>query len=162
LVGIDRRRRVGGHVADPHLPRIVAGAAPLTGRGVGEQRGDRRRQRRRRVLHRGRRSGAARARAHQHRHRCCHCHRPSPPWVRRLGAGRVTMVRMAAPTFRQRLLGNSLARTLLSIWAWLVLAVLLLIWLPVVAIVRLVTAPFDRGHYAAGYTLRKLAVVHQV
>lgn len=41
------------------------------------------------------------------------------------------------------------------------IGVLVIIWTPVVAIVRLVTAPFDRGAYAAGYLFRKLAVAHQ-
>lgn len=37
----------------------------------------------------------------------------------------------------------------------------LLVWLPMVAIVRLVTAPFDKGRYAAGYLFRKVVVLHQ-
>lgn len=41
------------------------------------------------------------------------------------------------------------------------IGVLVIIWTPMVAIVRLVTAPFDRGAYAAGYLFRKLAVAHQ-
>lgn len=40
--------------------------------------------------------------------------------------------------------------------------VLLIVWLPLVAIVRLVTAPFDPGHYAAGWLFRRMTVVHQV
>lgn len=35
------------------------------------------------------------------------------------------------------------------------------VWLPLVAVVRLVTAPFDRGRYIAGRLFRLLAVVHQ-
>ena len=46
-------------------------------------------------------------------------------------------------------------------WAWFVLGVVVVVWVPLVAIVRLVTAPFDKGRYAAGYLFRKLAVVHQ-
>ena len=36
------------------------------------------------------------------------------------------------------------------------------VWLPMVAVVTLVTAPFDPGRYAAGWLFRRLAVVHQV
>ncbi|WP_116999859.1 lysophospholipid acyltransferase family protein [Desertimonas flava] len=63
---------------------------------------------------------------------------------------------------RRRLLDNPVARTVFSAWSWLVLAVVIVVWLPLVAIVRLVTAPFDPGRYAAGWLFRKLTVVHQV
>jgi 1-acyl-sn-glycerol-3-phosphate acyltransferase len=56
---------------------------------------------------------------------------------------------------------STFARTILSIWSWFVLGVLVVLWTPLVAMVRLVTMPFDRGAYAAGYLFRKLAVVHQ-
>jgi 1-acyl-sn-glycerol-3-phosphate acyltransferase len=49
----------------------------------------------------------------------------------------------------------------LSLWAWFILGVVVLAWLPLVALVRLVTAPFDKGRYYAGFLFRKLAVVHQ-
>jgi 1-acyl-sn-glycerol-3-phosphate acyltransferase len=49
----------------------------------------------------------------------------------------------------------------LSIWAWVVLGVVVLLWLPMVAVIRLVTAPFDKGRYYAGFMFRKLAVAHQ-
>jgi 1-acyl-sn-glycerol-3-phosphate acyltransferase len=65
-------------------------------------------------------------------------------------------------TFRQKLLGNAAARTVLSIWAWLVLGVVIIVWTPLVFITWLVTLPFDKGRYAAGYLFRKLTVVHQV
>jgi 1-acyl-sn-glycerol-3-phosphate acyltransferase len=68
---------------------------------------------------------------------------------------------MAARTIRHRLLGNTLVRTVLSLWAWLMLGVIIIIWVPLVAVVRLVTAPFDKGRYAAGLLFRKLTVVHQ-
>jgi 1-acyl-sn-glycerol-3-phosphate acyltransferase len=48
------------------------------------------------------------------------------------------------------------------VWAWVWLATLLVVALPTVAVIRLVTAPFDRGAYAAGYCFRKIAVAHQV
>jgi 1-acyl-sn-glycerol-3-phosphate acyltransferase len=62
---------------------------------------------------------------------------------------------------RRGLLESTLARTVLSLWAWFVLGVVVIAWTPMVAIVRLATAPFDRGRYAAGYLFRKLTVVHQ-
>ena len=68
---------------------------------------------------------------------------------------------MVARPLRHRLLGNTVVRTVLSLWAWLVLGVVVIIWVPLVAVVRLVTAPFDKGRYAAGYLFRKLTVVHQ-
>jgi 1-acyl-sn-glycerol-3-phosphate acyltransferase len=68
---------------------------------------------------------------------------------------------MPARTIRHRLLGNTVVRTVLSLWAWLMLGVIIIIWVPLVAVVRLVTAPFDKGRYAAGLLFRKLTVVHQ-
>lgn len=58
-------------------------------------------------------------------------------------------------------MSSGVGRTVLSIWSWAVLGGLVLIWTPLVALVRLVTAPFDRGAYAAGYLFRSLTVVHQ-
>ena len=69
---------------------------------------------------------------------------------------------MAVRPLRRRLLGNPVVRTILSVWAWLVFGVLIVVWVPLVAVVRLVTAPFDKGRYAAGYLFRKLTVVHQL
>lgn len=51
--------------------------------------------------------------------------------------------------------------TVLSVWSWLVLGVCVALWLPLMAIVRVVTAPFDKGRYWTGFLFRKLAVVHQ-
>jgi 1-acyl-sn-glycerol-3-phosphate acyltransferase len=67
-----------------------------------------------------------------------------------------------APRGRHRFLGNAVARTVLSIWAWFVLGLVIIIWTPLVFLVWLVTLPFDRGHYAAGYLFRKLCVAHQI
>jgi 1-acyl-sn-glycerol-3-phosphate acyltransferase len=53
------------------------------------------------------------------------------------------------------------ARTILSIWAWFVLGVTLIIVVPLVAILRLVTAPIEQGAYHAGLLFRKIAVIHQ-
>ena len=55
-----------------------------------------------------------------------------------------------------------MVRTVLSVWSWLVLGVVLLVWTPLVALVWLCTAWRDPGRYAAGYTFRKLTVAHQV
>lgn len=49
--------------------------------------------------------------------------------------------------------------TLVSIWSWFVLAACLVLWLPLMAITRLVTAPFDKGHYWVGLLFRKIGVV---
>lgn len=65
-------------------------------------------------------------------------------------------------TWRHRLLDNGVARTVLSIWSWLVLGVVVLVWTPLVALTLVVTYPFDKGRYAPGYLFRKLTVVHQV
>jgi len=50
-------------------------------------------------------------------------------------------------------------QTVVSIWAWLVLVTCVLVWLPIMALLRLVTAPFDRGRYAVGYLFRQIPVV---
>mgnify|MGYP001813104636 CR=1 FL=1 len=60
-----------------------------------------------------------------------------------------------------KLLENSAARTVLSVWSWIVLGVVIIVWTPLVAITRLVTAPFDPAAYRAGYLFRKLTVVHE-
>jgi 1-acyl-sn-glycerol-3-phosphate acyltransferase len=67
-----------------------------------------------------------------------------------------------SPRLRHRFLSNTAARTVLSIWAWFVLGLVIIIWTPMVAAVWLVTLPFDKGHYAAGYLFRKLTVAHQM
>lgn len=56
---------------------------------------------------------------------------------------------------------NRLYVTLVSIWAWFVLASCIFIWLPLMVLVRLFTAPFDPGRYWVGYLFRRIAVVHQ-
>jgi 1-acyl-sn-glycerol-3-phosphate acyltransferase len=50
-------------------------------------------------------------------------------------------------------------QTTISIWAWLVLVVCILLWLPVVLVARLLTTPFDSGRYVPGLIFRKIAVV---
>jgi 1-acyl-sn-glycerol-3-phosphate acyltransferase len=49
-------------------------------------------------------------------------------------------------------------QTVISIWAWLVLVVCVLLWFPVVLVARLLTAPFDSGRYVPGLIFRKIAV----
>lgn len=49
-------------------------------------------------------------------------------------------------------------RVVLSVWSWLVLGLSVLLWVPLVALVRVVTAPFDKGAYAAGYLFRKVVM----
>ncbi|WP_420452706.1 lysophospholipid acyltransferase family protein [Ilumatobacter sp.] len=46
----------------------------------------------------------------------------------------------------------------LSIWGWIVMVASVLVFLPIVAVVRVVTMPFDRAAYAAGYVFRKVCV----
>jgi 1-acyl-sn-glycerol-3-phosphate acyltransferase len=58
-------------------------------------------------------------------------------------------------------MGSTIVRTLVSIWSWFVLGVLVFVFTPLVAIVRVATMPFDRGAYWAGYLFRKLTVIHQ-
>lgn len=56
---------------------------------------------------------------------------------------------------------NNVSLTLWSIWSWFVFGVCLLVWLPLMAIVWVVTAPFDPPRYWTGLLFRKLPVVHQ-
>jgi 1-acyl-sn-glycerol-3-phosphate acyltransferase len=51
---------------------------------------------------------------------------------------------------------SRLWQTILSIWAWLVFVVCVVLWFPVLAVVRLLTAPFDRGRYMTGRIFRKI------
>ncbi|MDQ3138886.1 MAG: 1-acyl-sn-glycerol-3-phosphate acyltransferase [Gemmatimonadota bacterium] len=53
---------------------------------------------------------------------------------------------------------SRLWQSIVSIWVWLVLVTCLLAWLPVMAVLRLITAPFDRGRYTVGYVFRQIAV----
>jgi len=50
-------------------------------------------------------------------------------------------------------------QSILSLWAWLVLIVCILLWFPLLLVVRLVTLPFDKGAYAAGYLFRRIGPV---
>lgn len=61
---------------------------------------------------------------------------------------------------RQRLLGNPVSRTILSVWGWLMIGVVVIVWVPLTFVVFLATAPFDKGRYRAGWMFRRLCVVH--
>lgn len=67
---------------------------------------------------------------------------------------------MPVSPVRQRLLGNPVSRTILSLWAWLMIGVVVIIFLPLTFVTWVVTAPFDKGRYWAGYVFRRLCVVH--
>lgn len=54
-----------------------------------------------------------------------------------------------------RLLWISIA----SVWTWLVLGLSILVWCPLMALIRLVTLPFDPGRYWVGLFFRQLARV---
>ncbi len=54
---------------------------------------------------------------------------------------------------------SRLWQSIVSIWAWLVLVACFVVWLPLMAALRLATMPFDRGRYAVGYLFRQTAVV---
>lgn len=56
---------------------------------------------------------------------------------------------------------KKLSLTLWSIWSWFVFGLCIILWLPMMAIVWVVTAPFDPPRYWTGYLFRKLTVVHQ-
>jgi 1-acyl-sn-glycerol-3-phosphate acyltransferase len=51
---------------------------------------------------------------------------------------------------------SRLWQSILSLWAWLVLVLCILLWFPMLLIVRLLTFPFDRPGYAAGYLFRRI------
>jgi 1-acyl-sn-glycerol-3-phosphate acyltransferase len=54
---------------------------------------------------------------------------------------------------------SRLWQSLVSLWAWLVLTGCVLVWFPIMALLRLVTAPFDPGRYAVGYLFRRIGPV---
>lgn len=56
---------------------------------------------------------------------------------------------------------QQLSRSLWSVWSWFVFGAVILLWLPMMAVVWLVTAPFDPSRYWCGYLFRKLTVVHE-
>jgi 1-acyl-sn-glycerol-3-phosphate acyltransferase len=50
-------------------------------------------------------------------------------------------------------------QSLVSLWSWIVLGACIVLWLPVMAVVRLATARSDPGRYLVGLIFRKIAVV---
>jgi 1-acyl-sn-glycerol-3-phosphate acyltransferase len=47
-------------------------------------------------------------------------------------------------------------QSIVSLWAWLVLVLCILLWFPMLVVVRLFTFPFDRPGYVAGYLFRRI------
>lgn len=58
-----------------------------------------------------------------------------------------------------RIVRSTAVRSVLSVWAWLVLGAAVIVIVPLVAITRLVTAPFDPGRYRAGRLFRMIGVI---
>src|SRR5215211_7132986 len=54
---------------------------------------------------------------------------------------------------------SRLWQTLVSIWVWLLLVGCVVLWLPLMALVRLFTAASDKGRYTVGYLFRQIPVV---
>jgi 1-acyl-sn-glycerol-3-phosphate acyltransferase len=54
---------------------------------------------------------------------------------------------------------SRLWQSILSLWAWLVLVLCILLWFPLMLLVLLVTLPFDRGRYVTGYLFRRIGPV---
>ena len=50
-------------------------------------------------------------------------------------------------------------QSVVSAWTWLVLVACVLVWFPLMLLLRLVTAPFDHGRYAVGYLFRQVGPV---
>jgi 1-acyl-sn-glycerol-3-phosphate acyltransferase len=50
-------------------------------------------------------------------------------------------------------------QALVSVWTWIVLATCILLWLPAMALARLLTVHSDPGRYTVGLMFRKIAVV---
>jgi 1-acyl-sn-glycerol-3-phosphate acyltransferase len=54
---------------------------------------------------------------------------------------------------------SRLWQSILSLWAWLVLVLCILLWFPVMLILLLLTIPFDPGRYVIGYVFRRIGPV---
>src|SRR5512146_1298679 len=52
-----------------------------------------------------------------------------------------------------------LSRRLLSVGLWTFVAIVVLVWLPLLALIFAVTVPVDRGRYTVGRWFRRAAVV---
>jgi len=73
----------------------------------------------------------------------------------------VTSPDAPARTKKSRFLDSPVPRTVLSVWCWFSFGLGVALWLPMMLIVRAVTAPWDKGRYWTGFLFRKLTVVHQ-
>ena len=51
---------------------------------------------------------------------------------------------------------SRLRQSVVSAWTWLVLVACVLLWFPLMVVVRIATAPFDRSRYAVGYLFRQI------
>ena len=56
---------------------------------------------------------------------------------------------------------KKLSQTLWSVWSWFVFGTCIVLWLPMMAVVWVVTAPFDPPRFWTGLLFRKLTVVHE-
>ena len=65
---------------------------------------------------------------------------------------------MAAPADSAR---PSLSVTIWSVWSWFAFGLSVIVFIPIILAVYVVTFPFDRTHYWAGYMYRKMPVLHQ-
>ena len=54
---------------------------------------------------------------------------------------------------------SRLWQSILSLWAWFVLVLCILLWFPLMIVVLLLTGPFDRARYATGYLFRRIGPV---
>jgi 1-acyl-sn-glycerol-3-phosphate acyltransferase len=54
---------------------------------------------------------------------------------------------------------SPLWQSVVSVWTWIVLAACVVLWFPLMLVLRLVTAPFDDGRYAVGYLFRRIGQV---
>lgn len=50
-------------------------------------------------------------------------------------------------------------QSIVSVWSWLVLVVCVVLWFPLLLLVRLFTWPFDRGRYIPGLIFRRIGPV---
>jgi len=51
---------------------------------------------------------------------------------------------------------SRLWQSILSLWAWLLLVLCILLWFPMMVILLLLTWPFDPGRYIVGYVFRRI------
>ena len=68
---------------------------------------------------------------------------------------------MSSLALRQRLMGSHAARTVLSVWGWLSLGILVILWTAMTFVVWIVTTPFDRDRYWTGFVFRRVCVAYK-